>query len=192
MQGRMVHIVLFLLLAFPGRAQRMHLEVGGTVGFKDEFFLRPSFDSTSRFTEFHLFDLYAFSRVSKRRLGGELGLGFEKAGYYFVRHYDNTTGTGNLQINRLSVDLSGLFYLRKKAAFKWDVQAGVRSFFNLTTGFELPTHYEQTRWAPRARVTTNLTFKFCLVGIYAEHAIRRAYPFAPPSSVFGIRLGVIY
>ncbi len=189
---RSVLVILLFLTSLHGVAQRLHLELGSTVGFKDEFFKSPDFDSTSAFSEFHIFDLYGFTRISKRRWGGELGLGFEKAGYYFVRHLDNSTETSFLQLNRLSLDLSGLFYLRKHTASKWDLQAGLRNYVNLTTTMFLPDRYEQQRWALSARITTNYTYKSFLTGLYYEQPLRNAYSFASATAVFGIRLGVIY
>ena len=192
MIGRIHIALLIMLIANVSVAQRPHFEIGGTLGFKDEFHYRPSFDTTAQFTEFHIYDLYAFTRVSKRNLGGEFGLGFEKAGNYFVRRFDNTTEAKYMELNRISVDLSSVLYLIKKAKSKWDLELGFRSYFNLTRFIEVPDQQLQKTWKLAGRVTTNYTFKSFIVGVYYEHDIRTDYFFKPNNATFGLRCGVIY
>ncbi|MFT6244974.1 MAG: hypothetical protein ACJA0U_002972 [Salibacteraceae bacterium] len=185
-------IVLLLVVSLPCLGQRAHLEVGGTFGFKDEFFCRPSFDANAQFTEFHIYDLSLFTRVSKLKWGGELGLGFEKAGNYFTRYVDNTKNAGYMNLNRLSLDLSPYFYLVKKNHFKWDVQLGLRNYLNLNNVTYFPMKENLRRWKMGARITTNFTIKSMLVGVYYERDVRTDYSFNTMHSVFGLRLGVIY
>jgi len=188
-----IHIkLLFVLIANLSIAQRPHLEIGGTLGFKDEFHSTPSFDTTSRFTEFHIYDLYVFTRVSKRNLGGEFGLGFEKAGNYFVRRFDNTTEAKYMELNRICLDLSSYLYLVKKAKSKWDLQLGLRSYFNLSRTIAVPEAQLQKTWKLAGRITTNYTFKSFIVGLFYEHDIRTDYFFKPNNATFGLRCGVIY
>ncbi|MDX2361865.1 MAG: hypothetical protein QNK23_13735 [Crocinitomicaceae bacterium] len=183
---------LLVLVAFVSSAQRPHLELGGTLGFKDEFFFHPSFNASAQFTEFHIYDVDVFTRVSKLKWGGEIGLGFEKAGNYFIRRFDNTTEFEYMNLNRISFDLSPYYYLIKKNHFKWDVQLGVRNYFNLNTVTYFPMKEELKIWKLGARLTTNFTFKSVLVGVYYERDLRTDYSFNPQQSVFGLRIGVIY
>lgn len=184
--------VLLLFVSLPCFGQRAHLEVGGTFGFKDEFFYRPSFDVNAKYTEFHIYDLSLIARVSKLKLGGEIGIGFEKAGNYFTRSTDNATDVQYMNLNRVSFDLSPYFYLIKKNHFKWDVQLGLRNYLNLNNVTYFPMEENLNRWKMGARITTNLTIKSMLIGVYYEHDIRTDYSFNTRHSVFGLRVGVIY
>ena len=184
--------VLLLIVSLPCFGQRAHLEVGGTFGFKDEFFYRPSFDANAKYTEFHIYDLTLIARVSKLKWGGEIGIGFEKAGNYFTRYIDNTTDIQYMNLNRLSLDLSPYFYLIKKNHFKWDVQLGLRNYLNLNNVTYFPMKVDLNRWKLGARITSNVTIKSMLIGVYYERDVRTDYSFEPMHSVFGLRLGVIY
>ena len=185
-------IVALLIVSHSSLGQRAHLEVGATLGFKDEFFYRPSFDVNTQFTEFHIYDLSLIARVSKLKWGGEIGIGFEKAGNYFVRYSDNTTDAQYMNLNRLSLSLSPSFYLIKKSHFKWDVQIGLKNYLNLNNTTYFPMKENLRRWKMGARITTNFTIKSMLIGVYYEHDIRTDYSFNSKHSVFGLRLGVIY
>ena len=191
---RYLLIITCFLFAFTEMvfAQRPHLEAGGTLGFKDEFHYTPTFDTSSHFTEFHIYDLFLFTRVSKKKLGGEFGLGFEKAGNYFIRRFDNTTETKYMNLNRISVDISPFLYLIKKPKSKWDLQLGLRNYFNLTSSIAIPDIHQLKTWKLAGRLTTNYTFKSFLIGLYYEHDIRSDYSFKPNNVTFGLRCGVVY
>ncbi|MFT5779882.1 MAG: hypothetical protein ACI837_002841 [Crocinitomicaceae bacterium] len=185
-------LLLFIFLSKVSVAQRVHLEVGGTIGFKDEFHATPSFDTTSRYTEFHIYDLTLFTRVSKRNLGSEIGIGFEKAGNYFLRRFDNSTEAKFMQLNRVYIDVSPYIYLIKNPKIKWDLQVGFRNYFNLTRSMQIPEEQLQKSWKLAGRITTNYTFKSFLIGIYYEHDLRADYFFPPNNATFGIRCGVVF
>jgi len=192
MKGNGFYFCCLMLLANTTFAQRMHLEVGGTVGFKDEFFQHPTFSLGAEFAEFHIFDISLLARVSKRRLGLEMDLGFEKSSDYFVR-FDATSKTTNyMNLNRVLSDVSGLIYLKKSAKHKVDVQLGCRNYFNCTPDLNLTETYALRTWKCAARLGLNYTCKSFLCGVYYEQALRNDYSFGNPTAVFGIRLGVIY
>lgn len=189
---RILFIAFLMVLPVQLKAQRVHLELGGALGFKDEFYLNPTFDDSSRYTEFHLYDINLFARVSKLRWGGEIGINYEKAGNYFVRKLNNSTELDYFNLNRLSINVSPFFYLVKKSHFKWDIQLGVRHYFNLNKAIYIPFKEELKVWKLADRFTTNFTFKSVILGLFYEHDIVTDYHFKPSNAVFGIRLGVIY
>lgn len=173
-------------------AQRPHLEVGGTIGFKDEFHFKPSFDAQSKYTEFHIFDLESFLRISKLHFGGEIGLGFEKASNYFIRFQDNSYSAKYLNLNRLSLNMSAFAYAIKKSHFKWDFQLGLRNYFNLNKRMYVPTTLNLKTYKLALRVGSNFTFKNVLFGVYYERDLRSDYTFSQRGANFGFRVGVIY
>ena len=185
-------LILVLFLSFFGFSQRIHLEIGGTIGFKDEFHYKPHFDVTSKYTEFHIIDVEGFLRVSKLKWGGEIGVGFEKASNYFKRFYDNSKEVKYLNLNRLSLNLSAFHYFIKKSKFKWDLQFGVRNYFNLLPRLYVPVEIPLKVWKLSARVSTNFTFKNVLFGVFYEHDLKSDYAFKNKGANFGFRLGVIY
>lgn len=192
MSGKWIYFFCFAVLANFTFGQRAHLEVGGTIGFKDEFFMRPTFSASAQFAEFHVYDLSVFTRVSKRRLGLELDLGFEKAAYYFVRFDANSKATNPMNLNRILSDVSGFVYLKKNAKHKVDVQLGCRNYFNCTPNLTLNNTYSLRTWKCAARLGVNYTFKSFISGVYYEQTLRSDYSFGNPTAVFGLRLGVIY
>ena len=183
---------LFLVLSCVAYAQRPHLEVGGTLGFKDEFHYTPQFDTSSNFTEFHIYDLFVFTRLSKKRIGGEFGVGFEKAANYFIRRYDNSTDANYMNLNRVLIDFSPYVYLVKKPKTKWDMQLGLRNYFNLNSSIAIPNEHNLKIWKLAGRLSTNYIFKSFIIGLYYEHDIRSDYYFKPSNATFGLRCGVIY
>lgn len=192
MNGKWIIFSCFIWIVGSTFAQRAHLVIGGTIGFKDEFFLTPSFTTPAQFAEFHIYDISVFTRVSKRRLGLEIDLGFEKAGYYFVRFNADSKATESLTLNRVLSGVSGLFYLKKTSKHKVDVQLGCQNYFNCTPAVNLNANYAMRTWKCAARVGLNYTFKSFLSGVFYEQTLRNDYPFENPSAVFGLRLGVIY
>ena len=190
--NKLTTLICFSLLIFVSFSQRIHLELGSTLGFKDELHFKPSFDTTSHFTEFHIYDIYVFSRISKNSWGGEMGLGFEKAGNYFIKRFDNSTETKYMNLNRIYFDLSPYFYLIKKSKVKWDLQLGIRNYFNLSRSLFIPETEKIHVWKMGARFTTNYTFKSFIIGLFYEHDLRSDYSFKPNNATFGLRLGVIY
>lgn len=170
----------------------MHLEVGSALAFKDEFFDHAPFDSLAKFSEIHLYELAVFTRVSKRRFGGELGVGFEKAGYRFSRYANDSTLTRYIQLNRITTDVSALFYLVKKAQTKLDVQCGIRNYFNMPGRLYLPDVYAIRSWSVGGRAGINYTYRSFLCGLFYEYPLRKTYPFQRPDATFGLRVGVIY
>lgn len=185
-------LLLLLIVSQTCLAQRPHLEVGATFGFKDEFFSKPSFNPKSQYTEFHIYGLGLLTRVSKLNWGGEIGIGFEKAANYFTRNIDKTKEAQYMNLNRLSLNLSPYYYLIKKSHFKWDAQLGIRNYINLNQQTSFPMSEELRRWKMSGRLSTNITIKSMLIGVYYENDIRTDYSFNTRHSVFGLRLGVIY
>ena len=192
MRGHCFYFFCFVIIANTTLAQRMHLEVGGTLGFKDEFFRSPAFSSSAKFAEFHIFDITVLARVSKRRLGMEIDLGFEKAGDYFVRFNATSKATNYMNLNRVLCGVSGLFYVKKTAKSKVDIQLGCRNYFNCTPTLNLTETYVLSTWKCTARLGLNYTFKSFLSGVYFEQTLRNDYSFGNPTAIFGLRLGVIY
>lgn len=186
-----LHIILFFLLSVHTFAQRMHLELGANLGFKDEFFLRPDFAPNADFAEFHIYDLTAFSRVSKSRLGGEFSLGFEKAANYFIRFDGSTTSSAYFNLNRLKNGLYFQYYLLKNARNKWDIQLGCTQYFNFSPLY-LGNAYGLKTWKLAARGGVNYTFKSFIAGLFYEQSLRKDYAFSAPNAMFGMRLGIIY
>ena len=173
------------------KAQRMHLELGAHLGFKDEFFQHPEFSLSAAYAEFHIYELSAFSRVSKRRLGGELDVGFEKAANYFIRFDGESTSNAYFNLNRLKNGLYIQYYLLKSSTHKWDIQLGATQYFNLSPMY-LSDSIGIKRWKLAGRAGVNYTFKSVILGIYYEHTLRNDYNFSQPNAIFGFRLGLIY
>lgn len=173
-------------------AQRPHLEVGGTIGFKDEFFLNPEVSLSPDYMEFHCADIYLFSRISKSIYGGELSIGYEKPLAYFQRFNSTTTNYNYFNLNRLAVQLSPYIYLIKKATVKWDVQIGLNNYFNLNNGIYLPDQHRIDIWKMACAFGTNVTYKSFLIRLFYEYNLKADYDFGNANAIFGIRLGVIY
>ena len=197
---RQISLFVLLMIAFSGQGQQRHLEIGAKLGFKDEFHLKPSFDLNSNYTEIHYFDLYLFGRVSRRRFGTEIGLGFEKSSDYFVRYVDNSTEFGYINLNRVQFDLSEFFYLHKSAVHKWDLQIGLRNYFGFNKQIWIPHEMELKTWKLSGRIATNYTYKTFMIGLFYEYDFRSDYvDFTSTASaqsnraaVFGLNIGVIY
>lgn len=184
--------ILLLLVSGLVLAQRPHLEIGTTLGFKDEFHYKPHFDVNSKYTEFHILDVELFLRVSKNKFGGEVGLGFEKATNYFIRRYDNSTQSAYLNLNRISLNLSAFYYFIKKSHFKWDLQLGARNYFNTNKWMYAPNSIGLKTYKLAARATTNFTFKNVLFGVYYERDVVSDYTFKLKGANFGFRIGMIF
>jgi hypothetical protein len=188
--------MLILLFIFSGSlfvfSQRPHLEIGGTLGFKDEFFYRPSFHPNAKSTEFHIYDASLFTRVSKLKWGGELGIGFEKAGYYITQNFNNSSALEFMNLNRLSLDIGSFYYLIKKPHFKWDVQLGIRNYLNLSRTTFIPEKQALNVWKLGTRFTSNLTFKSLFIGLFYEYEIHSDYSFNKIPNIFGLRVGRIF
>lgn len=187
-----IAFIAFLATCKIGFSQRPHLEVGATLGFKDDFHWKPEFDPNSKYTEFHMYDVYFFSRVSRNKIGGEFGLGFEKAGNYFVRYQDNSTELNYVNFNRISIELSPLIYLIKSSEKKLDFQLGLRNYFNLNSQISVPQQIDLKRWKLAGRATINYTYRSFLVGIFYERDLRSDYSFRFKGVTFGIRGGVLF
>jgi hypothetical protein len=191
MKKGLFHIVITCLLSLPTFAQRPHLELGATVGFKDEFFLRPEFAPGAAFAEFHIYDLTLFTRISKARWGAEIDLGFEKAANYFIRFDGASTSNDYFNLNRLKNGVYAHYYLLKNARNKWDIQLGCTQSFNFSPLF-LGTAHPLKTWKLSARGGLNYTFKSFISGLFYEYTLRNDYTFSPPNALFGLRLGLIY
>jgi hypothetical protein len=181
-----------LLISFSSLAQRPHVELGGVLGFKDEFHFKPQFDATSKYTELHIWEIEAFLRVSKSKFGGEIGIGFEKASNYFRRDIDGTGDFGYANLNRVSLNLSAFYYFIKKSDFKWDLQLGLRNYFNTNKFMYVPLTIERSPYKLAARATTSFTFKNFIFGLYYEYDLKSDYSFKPKGANFGFRAGFIY
>jgi hypothetical protein len=181
-----------MLLSFSSLAQRPHLEIGGVLGFKDEFHFKPQFDASSKYTELHIWEIEAFVRVSKSKFGGEIGIGFEKASNYFKRFQDNSSQGGYANLNRVSLNLSAFYYFIKKSDFKWDLQIGLRNYFNTNKYMYIPVEIERNPYKLAVRATTNFTFKSFVFVLYYEYDLKTDYSFKPKGANFGFRAGFIY
>lgn len=189
---KQISFIFVLWICSSGFSQQLHLEIGAKLGFKDEFHTEPSFDLNSKYTEIHSFDAYFFGRVSKRRLGNEFGLGFEKASDYFVRYNDQSSQYGYINLNRLFFDLSQYYYLHKSALHKWDVQLGIRNYFGFNDRIWIPHGMDLNTWKLSGRIGTNYTYKTFMVGLFYEHDFRSDYVDVDRAVVFGLNIGLIY
>ncbi|GEM_PF-3824397 len=188
-------LVLFcglFLLSFLGYGQRPHLEIGANVSAKEELHKTPSFDSTAQSLNFQLYGINLITRISKRRLGGELGFGFEKAGNYTLQSIGNSDQSAYINLNRLVLNISPYAYILKKAVSKWDVQLGLHNSFNLNSQVLIPDAQFLRAWKMSGRCATNFTYKSLMVGLYYERDLRSDFYFDSKDATFGVRLGVIY
>lgn len=188
---RIVLIVMLLISVFA-ECQQQHLEIGAKLGFKDEFHVKPEFNSSSKYTEIHSFDAYFFGRVSKRRFGTEFGLGFEKASDFFVRYSTDSIQLGFLNLNRFQFDFSEYFYLHKSAKQKWDFQVGLRNYFGFNKNIWIPQKMELKTWKLSGRIATNYTYKTFMVGLFYEYNFRSDYVESQRPIVFGLTIGVVF
>ena len=80
----------------------------------------------------------------------------------------------------------------KKSDFKWDLQLGLRNYFNTNKKMYIPVTIQRSPYKLAARATTSFTFKNFIFGLYYEHDLKTDYSFKPKGANFGFRAGVIY
>ena len=188
---KIITVIILLFVSHITFCQRPHLELGITAEFKDEFFSTPDFDSSSQYSEFHVYGLYPFVRVSKLNWGGEFGIGYEKGLNYFTRFDKYTTSSSSITIDRVFINVSPTYYIIKKPDKKWDVQIGIRNYFNLTSKIYVPQESRLDTWKMSARFSTNYTFKLIIFGVFYERDLKTDYTFKPSNTTFGCRFGLI-
>ena len=188
---KVIFLIVTFLICHPCFSQRPHLELGLTSEFKNEIFLNPSFDLTAQQSQFHIYGLFPFIRISKLNWGGDFGIGFEKALNYFTRYNNKSTNSSSIPINRVSININPTYFIIKKSDKKWDVQIGLRNYFNLTSKIYVPNESELEVWKVSSRLTTNYTYKFIIFGIFYEKNIKSDYKFKTNDTTFGCRLGLI-
>jgi len=189
---RFIFSILFVVYASLGVAQRPHLEVGFTLGYKAEVFNQQQFKSNTDYTLFNLFNVKSFVRISKLKLGGQLGIGFEKASDYYIRYNDNTAVNNYFNLNRITVEIAPYYYLIKNSKFKWDIQLGVNGAFNLQNNIKIPeTHAVKTSQIS-VRLGSNITVKNYFLGLFYESHLSSDYYNTKQPIAFGYNVGFIF
>lgn len=184
--------IVFFVCAFNVSAQRWHLEVGGSIEFRDVLYDQPNWIDSSKFTEIHCLGVNGFVKASKRKFATQLTFGFSKAIDQFIRFDNDRTHAEYFNLNTISLALAESFYLVKKAAYKLDIQGGVVNNFHLNRSIFLPSKQKVTLYIPVLRTGMNFTYHSLIVGVHYDFPMRHLMLNHPSTAMFGASLGVIY
>lgn len=189
---RKVTLYMLLFLSATLYGQRMHLEIGANLEFNDVFFDQPTWINQSKFTEIHSIGLNGLIRVSKRKFGTQLNIGFTKAIDQFVRMNDGNASTKYINLNTIPIGLLEHFYLVKKPEKKLDLQMGFINSFCLNGFTYLPNKTQMNKWQLSARGAINYTYHTFICGVYYDYPVRSQFADYRPTALFGASIGLIY
>lgn len=184
-------LTFILFIVNYSLCQEPQFEYGVTFEFKDEFFFTPDFAPNAQYSEFHVYGLYPFCRITKQNWGAEVGMGYEKGLNFFTRFDKHTTTMTSITMDRLFINVSPTYLIYQKPDKKLDIQVGLRNYFNLTSEIYVPQKSMLDTWKLSARLTTNYTYKLLIFGIFYERDLKTDYTFKPSNTTFGCRLGLL-